>query len=448
VSDCDQPLYVFVLQDTFNKPSNQQLGSLLGTAQEAAVTVSDHKPRTPSPPAAPRPRPKLFFVAQEEPSALQRLISDGDDQNASSDKSQAENNDTLSLLHPPLCEPLHSPSLSSHIMSSLLPHQPAKIKSSRPPLPLVHAIRPSQLKILHKIGKGASGSVYKAEWQDCICALKMPHEAVIQESVHARTLVQEAAVLSTIRHPNVVSCFGTVVESMEVQDDVVAGAASPGAVNTQQLIWRTPACGILLEFCSGGSLRDVMSSPTWHRTPWWQRLRWALDAATGLAFLHEREIVHRDIKSPNLLLENGRLKVGDFGLARFFTSSVGATTQKTVGSPAWMAPEVITNGTRISPPSDIFSFGVVLWEFMTGQIPWQSCNSMHVVYQVVCNAARPPLPRLPLPSPPAGYINLIQECWMQAPESRPACADVVERLREMLQGEEQQRERQLEGMYM
>lgn len=441
---------MLVLQDTFNKPSNQQMGSLVGaaTAQEAVVTVPDHKPLSPSPPVAPRSRPKLFFVAQEEPSAPQHLISDGDVQSASSDKSQAKNNGTLSHLHPPLCESLslRSPSLSSHIMAPLLPHQPAKIKSSRPPLPLVHAIRPSQLKILHKIGKGASGSVYKAEWQDCMCALKMPHEAVIQDCIHARTLVQEAAVLSTIRHPNVVSCFGTVVEIME--DDVVAGAASSCAVDTQHLIWRTPACGILLEFCSGGSLRDLMSSPTWDRTPWWQRLRWALDAATGLAFLHEREIVHRDIKSPNLLLENGRLKVGDFGLARFFTSSIGATTAKTVGSPAWMAPEVITNGTRISPPSDIFSFGVVLWELMTGHIPWQSSNSMHVMYQVVCNAARPALPRLPLPSLPAGYINLIQECWMQAPESRPACAIVVERLREMLQGVEQQRERQLEGMYM
>jgi serine/threonine protein kinase len=68
--------------------------------------------------------------------------------------------------------------------------------------------------------------------------------------------------------------------------------------------------------------------------------RWALDAATGLAFLHEREIVHRDIKSPNLLLMNGRLKVADFGLARFFTSSGGVSTAQCVGSPAWMAPEV------------------------------------------------------------------------------------------------------------
>ena len=144
---------------------------------------------------------------------------------------------------------------------------------------------------------------------------------------------------------------------------------------------------------------------------------------------------------------NGRLKVADFGLARFFTSSFGATTAKTVGSPAWMAPEVITNGTRIRPPSDIFSFGVVLWELLTGLVPWQSCTAMHIVYQVACSASRPPLPSKPMPSVPLDYINLIEECWMQSPENRPKCAAVVQRLRDMLRDVEQKREK-LEGMYM
>jgi serine/threonine protein kinase len=146
---------------------------------------------------------------------------------------------------------------------------------------------------------------------------------------------------------------------------------------------------------------------------------------------------------------DGRLKVADFGLARFFTSSVGASTAKTVGSPAWMAPEVITNGTHISPPSDIYSFGVVLWEIMTGQIPWQSCTSIHIVYQVVCKAARPPLPSAPFPSQlPQDYVGLIEDCWQRAPERRPTCAGVVLRLRQMLQDHDRFEEQEMKGMYM
>ncbi len=345
--------------------------------------------------------------------------------------------------------------LATHSYSHSLPAPAASIPCTVPgkPIrnirliaPLVHAIHPSQLKILRKIGRGASGCVYMAEWQDCICALKMPHEAVHRESLHTRTLIQEAAVLSTIRHPNVVSCFGSVVDNGV--DDTKDGAENLAAANTQQLIWRTPSCGILLEFCNGGSLRQLISSPEWELTPWRQRLRWALDAATGLAFLHDSDIVHRDIKSPNILLMDGRLKVADFGLARFFTSSAGATTAKSVGSPAWMAPEVITNGTHISPPSDIFSFGVVLWEVMSGKLPWQSCTSMHIMYQVVCNTARPPLPNPVAASVPSGYIDLINDCWASNPENRPTCASVVLRLRRMMQIIEQGEDQVLKGMYM
>jgi serine/threonine protein kinase len=275
----------------------------------------------------------------------------------------------------------------------------------------------------------------------------MPHEAVIGDSDHARAFLQEAAILSTLRHPNIVSCFGSVIVSEE-DDSKTTNPSVLGAINTQQLLWHRPLCGVLLEYCNGGSLRQYISSPAFVHTSWQLRLRWALDAATGLAFLHEREIVHRDIKTPNLLLMGGRIKVADFGFARAFTSSVGATTAKCVGSPAWMAPEVIANGTHISPPSDIFSFGVVLWEILTGQVPWQSCTPIHIVYQVFSNAARPSMPSPPLPSVPPGYIDLIEECWAQAPEDRLTCSNVVLRLKQILHRQHTDGDQALKGMFM
>lgn len=399
--------------------------------------------QTPSPAPPPRARPKLFL---KNPTAC----SAGHQCHVDNATIQVKPNDTPCIPSPSVSGNHLASIIPSYIHPCLVPNPLLKSGcNARPSPPLVQAIRPSQLQILEKIGRGASGCVYKAEWQDCMCALKVHHEEMhVQDSVQSRTLIQEAAVLSSIRHPNVVSCFGSVVDVgrnySEETDSVGAGIA-----NTQQLLWHRPLCGILLEFCNGGSLRQLISSPQWEATPWRQRLRWALDAATGLAFLHEKEIVHRDIKSPNLLLMNGRLKVADFGLARFFTSSSGASTAKIVGSPAWMAPEVITNGTHVSPPSDIYSFGIVLWEVMTGQIPWQSCTSMYIVYQVVCNAAR-----LPLPSPPStsqlpdGFIDLIKDCWMPAPEDRPTCSVVMLRLKKMLQHQEQIEDQELKGMYM
>jgi serine/threonine protein kinase len=113
-----------------------------------------------------------------------------------------------------------------------------------------------------------------------------------------------------------------------------------------------------------------------------------------------------------------------------------------------MAPEVITNGTHIRISSDMFSFGVVLWEILSGQIPWQCSTSVHIAYQVVCNAARPPLPDAHELSAPAGYVDLMRECWTHTPEDRPTCAIVVLRLRRMLHDVELKKEQKLEGMYM
>lgn len=406
--------------------------------QQSNAAESDCMLRSP----APRARPKLFLKDPETFASHENDTRAADVETNLISKSDVNSNGISCPTSPPSSHPTSiSHFVPSCAHSSVAPNS---LPKARPPPPLVQAIRPSQLKILEKIGRGASGCVFKAEWQDCMCALKVPHERSLQESVHTRTLIQEAAVLSSIRHPNVVSCFGSVVDVGRNDSEVSLGIA-----NTQQLLWHQPLCGILLEYCNGGSLRHLISSSDWDHISWRQRLRWALDAATGLAFLHEREVVHRDIKSPNLLLMDGRLKVADFGLARFFTSSAGASTAKTVGSPAWMAPEVITNGTHISPPSDIYSFGVVLWEIMTGQIPWQSCTSMHIVYQVACKAARPPLPSASLPSQlPQDYIGLIEDCWQRAPERRPTCAGVVLRLRQMLQDQDRFVEQEMKGMYM
>jgi len=154
---------------------------------------------------------------------------------------------------------------------------------------------------------------------------------------------------------------------------------------------------------------------------WKLRLQVALDTARGMTFLHLGRIIHRDLKSPNLLLDaKYRVKVADFGLAR--TKAINTMTGQ-CGTFQWMAPEVIGSN-HYTEKADVFSFGIILWELVARQVPYAGMNAVQVSVQVMAKGLRPEIP----PRCPAAYSHLIQECWDTDPNKRPSFTDVVKRL--------------------
>jgi serine/threonine protein kinase len=153
-----------------------------------------------------------------------------------------------------------------------------------------------------------------------------------------RELQAEAAVMSHMRHPNIVQFMGLV--------------AVPPALIT--------------EYCSRGSLYDCLAAAreqpvaaaqlTWHR-----RLAMAVDAGAGLLYLHRRNIIHRDVKSPNLLVDKDwNVKVADFNLSKLLEGArpEGSLTSAAATNPIWLAPEILEGG-RATAASDVYSFGLV-----------------------------------------------------------------------------------------
>lgn len=184
---------------------------------------------------------------------------------------------------------------------------------------------------------------------------------------------------------------------------------------------------IVMEYAPGGSLFSFLRHRA-HELDAQRTLNWAIDVACGMKYLCEEAptpIVHRDLKSHNLLIAgNGRLKISDFGVARVAATQAGMMSS-TAGTFAYMAVECITQR-EYSQKSDVWSFGVVLWELITGQVPYDLIEPFAVAYGVATGQLRLPVPA----GCPPVYRGLIEACWARDPSARPTFAQLQRRLEE------------------
>lgn len=170
---------------------------------------------------------------------------------------------------------------------------------------------------------------------------------------------------------------------------------------------------IIMEFCPNGTLFDLLKNQknyvTIHRVT-----VWAKQIASGMHYLHSHKIIHRDLKSPNILIaEEDILRISDFGTSRTWN---GVSEKMTfAGTVAWMAPEAIQEK-PCSEKVDIWSFGVVLWELLTCEVPYNGMENSAIMYSVGSGKLCPPIPD----TCPDGFKLIMQMCWKFNPRDRPS----------------------------
>ena len=152
-------------------------------------------------------------------------------------------------------------------------------------------------------------------------------------------------------------------------------------------------------------------------------MRIALDIARGLAYLHAENIVHRDIKSMNVLLTEGKACLADFGLARVKTDTQAVSTgsSQAVGTLRWMAPELFSPRAVYTRKSDMYSLGWVLWELASRRIPFHNANSNELILMWVREGEREDIPQ----DCPARLASVIKDCWHGDPTRRPEAEAVA-----------------------
>jgi serine/threonine protein kinase len=256
-------------------------------------------------------------------------------------------------------------------------------------------ISSSSIVVGKTIGQGGYGRVCRGIWKGATAvALKV----LLCIDSSQEDFKRESEIHANLKHPNIIALYGVCIEP------------------TNYIL--------VMELMVGGSLDQFLSDTTKIFT-WEQRITVALGIVGGLSYLHDRSIIHRDLKSMNILFDlNMQPKLCDFGMAKLKTSTM-CMTADTMGTPCWMAPEVMEMGGRCNVSTDIFALAVVFWEIATREMPFSQAQSIVAIATFVCSGRRLPIP-LDVPS---GFGALILICWDHDPKKRPPVTDIIRRLR-------------------
>ena len=255
----------------------------------------------------------------------------------------------------------------------------------------------SHYKVLEKLGEGGMGVVYKAQDTklDRIVALKFLSKDLLCAEEAKLRFVQEAKAASALNHTNI----ATIYEIDEVEDQ----------------------CFISMEHIQGKSIKEIVKEKTLSLK---EIVDITIQLGEGLNAAHKKDIIHRDMKSDNVMVtDEGEVKIMDFGLAKLKGVTKLTKTGATLGTIQYMSPEQ-AQGMQVDQRSDIFSFGVVLYEMITGQLPFKGEHEAAVIYSIV-NETPEPLARYKA-NVPEGLQRIVDKSLQKDTSTRyQSAADIT-----------------------
>ncbi|CAL9199857.1 serine/threonine-protein kinase STY13 isoform X1 [Musa acuminata AAA Group] len=247
--------------------------------------------------------------------------------------------------------------------------------------------------------QGAFGKLYRGTYDGEDVAIKLlekPENDPERAQLMEQQFGQEVTMLANLKHPNIVRFIGACRKPM---------------------VW----C-IVTEYAKGGSVRQFLMKRQNRSVPLKLAVKQALDIAKGMEYVHGLGFIHRDLKSDNLLIfADKSIKIADFGVARIEVKPEGMTPE--TGTYRWMAPEMIQHR-PYNQKVDVYSFGIVLWELITGMLPFQNMSAVQAAFAVVNKGVRPVVPQDCLPA----LGEIMTRCWDADPDVRPSFSEIVRML--------------------
>ncbi|PNU18643.1 hypothetical protein C2E25_16610 [Geothermobacter hydrogeniphilus] len=244
-------------------------------------------------------------------------------------------------------------------------------------------------RIEKTLGSGGMSTVYLARQEslDRLVALKVMAPALVADPTFAERFLQEGKTIAALRHPNIITALD---------------------------IGSTGTCSYMaLEYASGGDLKEKIAAELSQE----QSLRILRQIGSALAYAHSHGLVHRDIKPENILFEDDNALLSDFGIAKLVDSGRRLTgTGMSIGTPHYMSPEQ-ARGEDVDGRSDLYSLGILFYEMLTGELPYDGKDSFAIAYRHIHD----PLPELPQHL--AAFAPLLQKLLAKDPNDRFGSAE-------------------------
>jgi len=249
----------------------------------------------------------------------------------------------------------------------------------------------SNIKFIHNIGIGAFGEVWSCEYNKKLFACKIINQKKMKDG-DKKLFENEVAIWKSVKHPNIVSLYDVILKFPKVYciNDLLDESLYDMHCRMMRI----------------GSKPRIITI-----------IKQMIQICDAMVYLHSRDILHRDLKSANILIREDLLVISDFGLARYAADEMTAET----GSYRWMAPEVVRHH-NYDKSCDVYSFAMLQYEMMTLCVPFASYSPIEVAFAVV-RGKRPPLPPMP-----EEMKELIQNAWDSRRESRPDFTTISDKL--------------------
>jgi len=241
------------------------------------------------------------------------------------------------------------------------------------------------------IAKGGFGIIYLVEIHSTLAAMKVLDASSAAEKEAVSEFEQELELLTRLRHPNILLYLG-------------------GSTSNNDFFFLTE----LMETDLFELIKKKDPRAEWNN----QGKYFARDIASALSYLHGKQLVHKDMKSGNVLIYRSVAKLADFGLTKTVEEKNNRLTLDRAFSASWASPEQINPNSTVSYPTDVYSFAIICWEMIAGKVPWENINTFQLI---TATAAGEFKKWHPLPKNTHQQLELLlTKCWMAEPEKRPS----------------------------
>lgn len=263
-------------------------------------------------------------------------------------------------------------------------------------------------QIIKKIGSGGMAIVYLAKdlSLDRNVAIKVLRDEYTEDSTFRRHFQKEAVAIAKLSHNNIVGIYDIITE-----DDTMC---------------------LVMEYVEGETLKDKINRGG--AMPWRKAVKYAVQIANGLAYAHANQIIHKDVKSQNILIDKyDNVKITDFGISQMMNNTTITHNKGVLGSAHYFSPEQ-ARGEKLSYQTDIYSFGIVLYEMLVGELPFTADNPVSVALKHIQETPKPV--HSIISDVPESLSFIVSKCLEKKPEDRFASMQALSRaLSSINQGE-------------